>query len=166
MCPHLPPIPRHKQPARTPRVQVMARPDKRRRPRRRRLASTIFRRALFFLGLTLTLVGCSLITAHVQQVQGANTQADSAARPGPGPVTLEPRKDHTARVSWYSPWRGKSNVSWGLKPLMDESSQSRSTEDQSIHLTGLTPGMRYYVQIETQTSVGVARSSVCSFIAK
>jgi len=167
MYPDLPQPQRQKRLVSTSYPGARARQDHAlQRRKKKRGTVKLVRRALFSLSVIVTLVGCTLIGSHVRQSQGEQASEATAARPGPGPITIEARNNRTARVSWYSPWRGTSTVFWGLTPQLDSSATSQTTENQQIQLTGLTPGMRYYLQVQTQTSVGLARSPVCSFIAE
>ncbi|MEB3285617.1 MAG: fibronectin type III domain-containing protein [Candidatus Sericytochromatia bacterium] len=145
---------------------VEAPPVNRRPRRRKRSRFKLLRRMLGLFALTCTLVGCSFIASRVTTKQPLPVKNLQVVHPGPGSVTIETRTNHSARITWYSPWRGTSTITWGRKPSLDEPIHFQAVKNQSAYLTRLTPGMRYYFRIETETSVGVARSPVVSFIAK
>ncbi|MEB3328301.1 MAG: fibronectin type III domain-containing protein [Candidatus Sericytochromatia bacterium] len=111
--------------------------------------------------LGLSLLGCSLLGARLGGAGGAPSAQQ--LRPGPGPVVVEGGRRGSVRVSWYSPWRGRSVVRYGTTPTLEEAHESLPTRESQARLSGLTPATRYYVQVETHTETGVSRSSVCSF---
>lgn len=114
--------------------------------------------------LLLSVLGCSFLTAQVRGGHTAGADADRALRPGPGPVTVEGLNPGSARVSWYSPWRGRSVVRYGTSPDLGEANATRATDGTRLRLDGLTPGTRYFLRVETRTSQGLSCSSVCSFV--
>jgi hypothetical protein len=60
---------------------------------------------------------------------------------------------------------GRTFVTYGHSPKLVPHMATRTpaTFGNRLELEKLEPGKRYYVQVETETAVGVARSAICSF---
>ncbi|MEB3223555.1 MAG: fibronectin type III domain-containing protein [Candidatus Sericytochromatia bacterium] len=122
------------------------------------------KRLLLVGWLGLSLLGCSLM--GVRFGDAGEVPPDRLLRPGPGPVVVEGGHRGAARVSWYSPWRGSSVVRFATTPGLERAQTTAPTSGNRASLSGLVPGTRYYMQVETRTDLGTSRSSVCSFVTK
>ena len=119
----------------------------------------------------LFLVGCSLLTVQrspAEQAWSGSGQARAAVkalRPGVSPVSVERIGASKATIAWRSPWEGRSHIVYGHSPRLQPETvtKTRATANRQLELTQLKPGTRYYFQVETQTSLGIARSAVLSF---
>ncbi|MEB3195860.1 MAG: hypothetical protein VKP62_01525 [Candidatus Sericytochromatia bacterium] len=129
----------------------------------------MIRRARRLMGATILgalLVGCSWFGSHAS---GGGSQASGASkmlRPGLGPVVVEPGRPQTARISWYSPWQGQSVIRVSRQASLEQPILTSPTDAQRTTLKNLDSGVRYYFRVETRTDMGMAHSSVCSFVAK
>lgn len=131
---------------------------------------TRWNRTLLGLVAGMLLVGCSLVSAQQRPNPGvhlprANPSAPLVLRPGVSPVMIEAVRKDRATISWKSRWSGRTRVIYGSSPRLMPHSSSRSpvTFGNRLELGKLKPGKRYYVQVETETAAGVARSAICSF---
>lgn len=120
------------------------------------------------LSAGLLLVGCSHMMArhHASAPGPAIALGDPAPlEPGVARVTVGRVGPDRATIWWKSPWKGQSTIVYGkdahLMPVVVE--RSAPTAEHSTSLAELAPDTRYYLQIETATPLGVARSAVISF---
>jgi hypothetical protein len=125
------------------------------------------------LSAGLLLVGCSRMMAQHRPDAGVGMAAAGAAEiteppplePGVALVTVGRVAANGATIWWKSPWQGQSTVIYGrdshLLPVVVE--RTVPTPEHTAAISDLSPGTRYYLQIETATPLGVARSAVISF---
>lgn len=130
------------------------------------------KRTLVGLMTGMLLVGCSLVSVSAQQrldpevrLPRAKPTAPLSLKPGVSPVMIEGVKKDRAVISWKSRWEGKTVVWYGSSPKLMPHVAERTaiTYGTQLELAKLKPGTRYYVQVETETTLGVARSAICSF---
>lgn len=125
------------------------------------------KRLAFVAASGLMLVGCSWLSQAARPGRAPlNDQPPADARtlrPGPGPVTVEAVATTSARVIWSSPWTGDSVVWYGPTSDLRQPRATVPTIGQAVTLSGLKPETRYFFRVETQSKLGVARSSVLSF---
>ena len=131
---------------------------------------TRWNRTVLSLAAGMLLVGCSLVSAQQRpdpevRLPRATPSAPLVLRPGVSPVMIEAVRKDRATISWKSRWVGRTRVIYGDSPKLMAHTASRSpvTFGNRLDLGQLEPGTRYYVQVETETAAGVARSAICSF---
>lgn len=121
----------------------------------------------------LCLVGCSWFGSQGAFMDSFSedftpvprSQPPGELRPGVRGVMVERVHARGASIAWESRWKGESVVTYGQSPrlLPQAALTTPATNGRQALLSGLSPGTRYFFQVETRTMLGVARSPVCSF---
>lgn len=112
----------------------------------------------------LFLAGCSWFSqARPPADDPIAVQPDQILRPGPGPLVVGGIGATVATVAWGSVWAGESVVVYSATPDLLSALATAPTKSRAAQLSGLKPGTRYFMRVETRTPQGLARSAVCSF---